>query len=113
MSIVDTNKWVPPDTTTFDTVQKLKQNPVHAYRELLMAEDEDGDPEPYYFTSGGAGVYILRIAHGLSRDGHPRIPDVVIPMAVINASKGAAREASSRSPLAPRSVPSKSPTRPM
>lgn len=81
MAIIPIPDWVPPDTATFDTVQKLKQNPDGPYRELLMAEDADGNPVPYKVPTGGEAA-LIRVPHGLSTPGNPRIPDVVVPVPV-------------------------------
>jgi hypothetical protein len=96
MSIIRQTDWQPPVTTTFPTVQDLRENPDGPYRELLMAEDENGEAVPYQYIGivGGTVVYV-RIPHALSIGAlgtqvdaasvaHSRIPDVVIPLVVEN-----------------------------
>lgn len=89
MAIIRQNEWQPPVTTTFGTIQDLGENPHRAYREILMAADDDGNPVPYQATPG----LLIRIPHGLSLDtstAQARIPDVVIPVPVANLSDLAA-----------------------
>jgi hypothetical protein len=102
MSIIRMVDWIPPVTTTFNTVQDFRENPDGPYRELLMAsvvDPETGEetPVPYFFDGDldATGRAYLRIPHALSiaqpGDGtnaatvaQSRIPDVVIPMAVVD-----------------------------
>ena len=96
MSIIKQTDWVPPDNTTFPTLQRLRQNPDGPYRELLMAEDPNsGEPIPYNVPTGTA----VRIPHAMSLgslgvDGQAasasdaRIPDVVIPVMVTDTVLG-------------------------
>lgn len=84
MSIIKIEDWIPPDTSTFARMQDLKEQPAGPYREILMAEDADGNPVPYVINQNGSiqNAILLRVPHGLSRHGTPIIPDVVIPIAV-------------------------------
>jgi hypothetical protein len=62
-------------------VQNLGENPERAYRELLMGEDENGNPIPYNAPTGT----VIRIPHSMSLGGaviDARIPDVVIPVPI-------------------------------
>ena len=104
MAIIKQTDWTPPVVATHGTVQQIGENPTRTYRELLMAEDVNGDPVPYRYDNGiaaGAIAY-LRIPHAMSVgagvgnvtppvvvtpvatgvNDPSRIPDVVIPMLV-------------------------------
>lgn len=83
MAVIKQHDWEPPVTTTFPTLQKLKQNPDGPYRELLMADDGNGNPVPYKSVSG----IVVRVPHALyiepgTATDEARIPDVVIPILV-------------------------------
>lgn len=85
MAIIKQTDWQPPVTTTFTTLQRLGENPVRAYRELLMAEDANGDPIPYRIL----GSSIIRVPYGMAYANpatvnQSRVPDVVIPIVVTN-----------------------------
>jgi hypothetical protein len=97
MSIIRMVDWVPPDSTTFPTMQRYRQNPDGPYRELLMAEDENGEPIPYEVTAMPNVKLVLAIPHALGigsqgtqpqavAAGDARIPDVVIPVRVDDGS---------------------------
>jgi hypothetical protein len=95
MSIIRVVDWVPPNAATFPTMQDYRENPDGPYRELLMAEDENGDPIPYNVPTGS----VVRIPHamGIGSQGvqgqavgvaQARIPDVVIPVLVADMVLG-------------------------
>lgn len=96
MPIIKQTDWVPPVTTTHTTMQQLNERPYRTYRELLMADDGQGNPIPYSYAVVSGHTVTLRIPHALSDPalapgaGGPfvagaaanRIPDVVVPVTV-------------------------------
>jgi hypothetical protein len=51
-----------------------------------MADDGEGNPIPYRIPTGGEAA-LVRIPHDLSTPGNPRIPDVVIPVMVVDLTQ--------------------------
>jgi hypothetical protein len=102
MSVIRQNDILSYTGVPDPTLQTLRENPLYAYRELLMAEGATPDePIPYVVSATGGVPNWFRIPHGLSHRaasrsgitgppaapntvaaGDERIPDVAIPILV-------------------------------
>jgi hypothetical protein len=97
MSVIKQTNWQIPTGQPEPTFQTPGFNPP-VYRELLMAEGPDGEPEPYVVIMTNQSDAV-RVPHGMSIDapvrgagnngnpnpvaaGNARIPDVAIPILV-------------------------------